>query len=145
MEPLEKIKTEMDKVKAASFGEVILFLGSEIYISEKERGNPIFTAMLGIYRGISRDLCTYEVLESGEKVYRTLRPVYTVGLGITKVRRIYAPIFEDTEFSECMSLTERETAYVGPEDIAEVLKTEGKGFFDDFFQEYVKLYRKVKE
>lgn len=150
---IRRIKAEMGKVKAASLGEVILFTDPENFVAlmgyppiDNPPGpeEPIFKAVLGIYRGVE-EICGYRL--DDERIYSTLKPDHNVRLAVIKIHDVPAPwVCECDEFDNIcvMMLSSDSKAYVGPGKIMGILRTKGRGLFDGFFERYVKKYRKLE-
>lgn len=147
-----EIKQEMDKVKAAALGEVILYTGnptkygdnsncmfhSRVHIGER----LAFSGGLNIYAGISD---TQSLITDEGCIETTLIPNHNVELALVEIEGIYYPLVSASNVPPVrvvtqMCLHEGGKAYVGPEEISRVLRAEGKGLFDNFFEQYVKQH-----
>jgi len=140
MENSEHFYAEMKKVRAATPGEVIMFAGPDFFHSHVfPSDNAVFRAGLGIYSGIS----DIQYITIGEKkVKNTLNPDHNMELAVIESEGVYCPLVRPSIVSNLMCLGLRDDVYVGPESISELLKTEGKGLFDKFFEGYVAQHRK---
>jgi len=135
------IKAQMDKVRGASPGEVLLLENPSVNWPEKPAA---FKAQLGIYleildefkdpetalvRGIDTD---YNVLLAMMKIHGTLGPLTKEGLSKDKIK-----------YSGSMFVSPYTTVHVGPLEVMDVLKPYGNAF-KDILQFYIRDYRNVK-
>ena len=142
MADLEHIQIEMEKVRVASIGEVILFAGSDMFHTHVfPRDKPVFKAGLCVYSGIS-DGQYIEI--KGKQLKNVLKPNHNIELAVIGFEGMHCTLIRPSMISNQMTLGLRDKAYVGPKAISEVLRTEGEGYFDKFFEEYVARYRMLK-
>jgi hypothetical protein len=142
-EETQSIVAEMQKVRAASLGEVILFAGPNMFHSKVHpHDRALLKAVLNIYDGI--DPSQY-IQDGDRKIENVLKPKYPVELAVVKVHDVPAPVVCNSGVYNVMTLRRDVKAYVGPEQISEVLRTEGMGLFDKFFEQYVQEHRKLIE
>lgn len=146
------IKEQMKKVRAASLGEVILFAGPDMFHTRTyQYEDVVFKGGLSIYKGISDVQKTED--DDGNYVYSTLVKSHNIELALLKqaepkavandppvivASELFFPIAIPSGVENQMTLGKRDKAYVGADAIADVLKREAKGLFDNFFQQYIR-------
>jgi hypothetical protein len=139
---------EMQRIKAATPGEVILLnkthhnLLSNLMPDSFPPPNPkdvLFHGILGIYEGI--DPRGSFITFGDERVILGLKSNHNYELSLIVQEGLPCP-FLRPPFGVGMSLDEH--AYIGPQEIYNVLKNQCDSHFQRFFVDYVKVNRKVK-
>jgi hypothetical protein len=140
-EATQGVAAEMQKVRAASLGEVILFAGLSMFHSRVyPHDKALFKAVLNIYEGVSSG---HYIRDGAEKIENVLKPNHPAELAVMMVHDVPAPVVCNSDICNIMTMRSDVKAYIGPDQISEVLRTEGMGLFDKFFEQYVQEYRKV--
>lgn len=160
MRTKKDIQSQINKVKAASLGELVLFTGPNLLNKAYTLtlGHVKFQANLGIYKGFSDKFSARVV---GGKAYCAMQSEYNIELAIAKASDIPPQInlksSTDNRIvldkygllaliiscpnTNLMWLDRDETlAYVGPKEISKILKQEGNGLLDEFFQNMSKNF-----
>ncbi|MFA5258503.1 MAG: hypothetical protein WC402_00350 [Candidatus Pacearchaeota archaeon] len=142
MVELEHIQIEMEKVRVASLGEVILFAGPDMFHTHVfPRDRPVFKAGLCIYAGISEG---QYVEIKGKNVKNVLNPNHNIELAVIESEGVHCALVRPSFVTNQMALGLKDNVYIGPKEISDVLRTAGEGYFDKFFQEYVAKYRMLR-
>jgi hypothetical protein len=116
IETAEHLKEEMNRVRAASLGEVIMFAGLNQPLDHDHPGeDPLFKAVMGIYQGIHTDKGLVAGLD-GEMIPTTLRGDFPVEMGIYDVHGIPASSIHETR-DHNFSLGIGSQAFIGRNEI----------------------------
>ena len=138
---LAHLKAQMQKVREATLGEVILFTGQDMFHSHVfPSDNAVFKAGLSVYSGIS---INQYLGSENERVENSLKPSHNLELAIIEYEGVYCPLVRPAIVTNQMTLGPKDNAYVGPEEISDVLRTQGKGLFDKLFQDYLEKHRRI--
>lgn len=138
-EEAQLLKAEMAKVKAASLGEIILFAGKNMALEAVHPSIPAaFKGCLCVYKGI--DVAHSLTTDEGP-IHTTLIPNRNIELVLMQEGELYCPTVTPSRIFNAMTLFPGDRAYVGALDIASVLKREGLGYFDAFFNQYISKCR----
>jgi hypothetical protein len=143
-EPLEK---EMEKVRSAPHGELILLVDPHIGfavidalgIPQNIRHNIIFKSVLGVYEGIANHSYLEEALHYDYTFKKSDHPA--VEFDIVKTLDVPVPLILENPSSYALNVSTKGKIYVGPDEIRKVLKSEGMGLFNEFFENYVSAHR----
>ncbi len=142
------LSSQMQRVRAASLGEVILLnvldhnslsnLMPDFGYDQPPVSGVLFHGMLGIYDGLPT-LGTF-IRVGDEEVTLELNRKHNYELALINQGGLVVPFIRPPH-GTAMSLDDR--AYMGPEEISAVLKEQCGGHFDRFFENYVRVHRKV--
>ena len=146
---LKTLKSEMERVRKAHLGEVILFnqknhtllrnLIPDFGHTQLPVKGVLFHGILGIYNGMA-DLGTYTVV-GDEKVKLELKRKHNYELALINQGGVVVPFIRIPMAENCMIL--EDYTYIGPKEISKVLENKCEGYFKKFFDNYVKVHRKV--
>lgn len=148
-ENLTQIISEMQRVRQASLGEVILFnkqwhnglsnLMPDFGYAQPPVKGVLFHGVLGIYDGVA-DMGSLIVVK-GKDITLELTRKHNYELALIDQDGVIAPFIRIPLERNCIVLEDR--AYIGPEEISAVLKEKCDGHYDRFFADYVKAHRRV--
>ena len=159
----QEVKREVDKVRVASLGEVILFTGPNlINMPYRIAGTHAeVQANVGIYEGYSeapaqsfrggKIRCVFKTdanieIAIAEEIlgHVDLREIDENGQVIRTADNI-TMIYLMPNVKEMWLDRKGTTTYVGPDEVTRFLHDQSKGALDEFIREYIARFRNVKE
>jgi len=159
----QDVKREVDKIRAASLGEVILFAGHNLTNTPYQIAltHAGFQANVGIYGGYSRVPAQHFAGGKIRCVFKTYANIEIAvaedipdRIDLEQIERngqvirtndVVSMIYLRPHVNMMWLDREGTVAYVGPDDVKGLLQEQSKGALEEFITEYIAQFRDVKD